>query len=128
MRLAGREANAATESGHRERVKNLNLSFSEWISFMISRDHLSRGADRIGLIEHHVSQGNRQIANGRRMDHIAIIENRIDTLFGSLTNKNVVVVRVVVDDAETQTTPVDLLPCSKESFDHESARFRQQAD
>ena len=95
---------------------------------MISRDYLSRGANRVGLIEHHVSQGNRQIANGGRMDHVAIIENRIDPRFRSLTNQNVVVVRVVVDDAETQTTPIDLLPFGKESFDHGPARLRQQAD
>src|SRR5205807_10546177 len=91
MRLPGREANAATESGRRERVKNLNFSVIERISFVISRDYLSRGANRVGLIEHHVSQGNRQIANGGRMDHVAIIENRIDPLFRSLTNQNVVV-------------------------------------
>src|SRR5712692_10422670 len=103
MRLSGRKANAATESGDRECVKNLNLSFSEWITFVISRDHSSRGADRVAFVEHHVSQGNRQLANVRRMDHIAIIENRIDSWFGSLTNKNVVVVRVVVDHAEAQT-------------------------
>src|SRR5437660_3300 len=125
MRLSGREANAATEPGHRERVKNLSLSFSERIGFVISRDHLSRGADWVAFVEHHVSEGNRQIANGRRMDYVAIIENRIDTLFGSLTNKNVVVVRVVVDDAEAQTTPIDLFPFAKESFDHGSARLRQ---
>src|SRR5260370_12904318 len=125
MRLSGREANAATESGDGERVKNLSLSFSEWISLVISRNHLSRGADRVAFVEHHVSQGNCQLANGRRMHHVAIIENRFDQLFGSRSDKNVVVVRVVVDDAETQITPIDLLPFTKESFDHCSAGVRQ---
>src|SRR2546427_757982 len=124
MRLSGREANAATESGDGEGVKNLSLSLSQRISLVIGRNHLRRRADRVGFVEHHVSQGNCQIANRRRMDYIAIIENRIDPLFGLSPDKNVVVVRVVVDDAETQTTPVDLLPFGKESFDHGSARLR----
>src|SRR6266545_6753294 len=126
MRLSGREANAATESGHHERAKNLNLSFSEWISFVISRDHLSRSADRIRLIEHHVSQRHGEIANSRRINYVTIIKDRVNSPFRFI-NQNVVVIRVVVNDAEAQTTPVDLFPFTKELFDDGLPRARQQA-
>ena len=91
---------------------------------MIGRNDLSSNADRITLIEHHVSQRNGQFANGRRINHIAIIENRDDPLLG-FTNQDVVVVCVVVDNAESQTVPVDLLPFTEEALDQIAARVRQ---
>src|ERR1700730_14270016 len=120
-RLSRREADTATESCDRKRVENINLRFGERISLVIGRNRLSSSPDRVALIEHHVGQRNGQLANGRRMDHVAIIENRGGPLFGWLTNQNVVVVRVIVDDTETQTAPINLVPLVEETFDQRPA-------
>ena len=79
----------------------------------------------VPLIEHDVGERDRQIADGRSVDDIAVIEDRGDPLFRwRPTDQNVVVIRVVVDDAETQIAPVDLFPFRKEPFDQTTAIIR----
>ena len=96
-----RIADAATESCHGQRVEIINLWFRKRISLVIGRDHLSSSADRVRLIEHHVSQRNGQLANGRRMHHVTIIENRGNSAFRFI-HQNVVVVRVVMYDRRAE--------------------------
>ena len=94
-----RIADTATKSRDGQRVESINLRFSERISLLIGRDHLRRSTDRIALVEHDVGERNGQVANSRAVNDIAIIENRGNPRF-KFIDENVVVVRVVVDDAE----------------------------
>ena len=57
------------------------------------------------------------------MDHIAVIQYRRNTPIGALiqridwADQDVVVVRVVVDDARTQLAPVYCFPLGEKSLD-----------
>src|SRR5439155_12752280 len=115
-RLLCRVADTAAESCDGQYKESLNLSFSQGISFLIGRDHLSRRADRVWFVEHYISQCDGQVAYGGAVNYIAIVENRGNSR-SRLIDQDVVVVCVVVNDAEAKTVPVDLFPFTEKPFD-----------